>query len=145
MGVVVTFSYANWSALFPEFSNINQSQVTGPILTLAQQYCRNDGGGPICDAGLQTQLLNLMVAHVAQLLYGSTTQTVSPLVGRISDAAEGTVNVGVEMPMGENPDVAWYMQTKYGAMFYKLKPKTGQYYPRVRPLPQFNPPGFGWN
>jgi hypothetical protein len=136
MGVVVAFSYPNWTVLFPQFGNVNEAQVTGPVLTVAQQYCRNDGGGPVNDCGVQTQMLNLMVAHVAQLLYGSTTQPVSPLVGRISGATEGTVSVSTEFPT--TPSSAWFLQTQYGAMYWQmiLPYRLGRYRPKITPQRQ---------
>ena len=131
MGVIVAFSYNGWIALFPQFSNLTQVQVTGPILTVAQQYCRNDGGGPVCDPNLQTQLLNMMVAHIAQLLFGSTTQPLSPLVGRVSNATEGSVSVTADWPT--TPNNAWYLQTEYGAMFWQLMLpyRMGRYFPKI--------------
>jgi hypothetical protein len=147
MGVVVPFIYSDWAALFPQFSNLSQAQITGPVLTVAQQYNRNDGGGPVNDPGVQTQLINLMVAHVAQLLYGSTTQPVSPIVGRISNASEGSVSVAADWPT--TPSNAWFLQTQYGAMWYQmaLPFRLGRYAPKV--TPQLKPGvgpwvGGGW-
>jgi len=116
MGFQIAFQYAPWSRLFPEFGAITEAQVTGVVLPLAEQYCRNDGGGPVTTAATQTNLLNLMVAHICQLLYGSTTQPTSPLVGRINSATEGSVSVGTDFPT--TPEAAWYNQTRYGSMFW---------------------------
>lgn len=137
MGVAVTFNYATWSQLFPQFSNLIESQVTVVILPLAQQYCRNDGGGPVSTAASQTNLLNLMVAHVAQLLFGSTLQPLSPLVGRISGATEGSVSVQTDMP--QSPNAAWFNQTPYGAAFWQasLPYRTMRYLPGPQRI--FNP------
>ena len=133
MGIIVQFDYSAWAALFPQFSNVTEQQITGPVFLLAEQYCRNDGGGPVCNAAVQTELLNLMVAHIAQLLYGSTTQPVSPLVGRVSNATEGSVSVGVEFPT--TPQKAWFLQTQYGAMYWQLSLpyRLGRYFPKVTP------------
>lgn len=137
MGVQVTFNYANWALLFPQFSNLNSTQVTTLILPLAQQYCRNDGGGPVTDPLIQTNLLNLMVAHVAQLMFGSVTQPLSPLVGRVSSATEGSVSVQVDMP--STPNSAWFMQTPFGAAFWQASSvyRTMRYIPGPRRC--FNP------
>jgi len=143
MGVIVTFDYANWAALFPQFSNLTEQQVETVILPLAEQYCRNDGGGPVCDPNVQTQLINLMVAHVSQLLFGSMTQPLSPLVGRISTASEGSVSVGVEFPT--TPSSAWYLQTQYGAMYWQLVLpfRLGRYVPKITQQHQIFG-GRGW-
>jgi hypothetical protein len=145
LGVQVTFSFAGFQALFPQFfvaapgfTPLTELQVTGPILTLAEQYCRNDGGGPVCSAASQTNLLNLMVAHVAQLLFGSSTQPLSPIVGRINTASEGSVSLGADFP-DQEPSAAWYNQTQYGAMFWAATKqyRTGFYIPGPRRI--FNP------
>jgi hypothetical protein len=116
MGVRVTFNYATWSQMFPMFSTLTPDQVTGMALPLAEQYCRNDGGGPVTTAATQTNLLNLMVAHICQLLFGVNGQKPSPLVGRISDATQGSVSVRADFPQTVNS--AWYNQTPFGAAFW---------------------------
>lgn len=137
MGIQITFNYTNWALLFPQFSNLNETQVTTLVLPLAEQYCRNDGGGPVTTASTQTNLLNLMVAHVAQLLFGSTTQPLSPLVGRINNASEGSVSVGTDFPT--TPNNAWFLQTQFGAAFWQASApyRTMRYIPGPRRC--FNP------
>lgn len=137
MGVQVAFSYSNWALLFPQFSNLNETQITTLILPIAEGYCRNDGGGPVSNAANQTNLLNLIVAHVAQLMFGSTTDPLSSLVGRVADAAQGSVRVAVDMPT--EPGAAWFNQTQWGAMFYQMSQayRTFRYVPRARR--NFNP------
>lgn len=117
MGVQVVFDYNAWIALFPQFGTLTQGQIVGLALPVAEQYVRNDGGGPVTSATVQTSLLNLMVAHVSQLLFGVNGQAPTPLVGRISNAAEGSVSVGVDFPV--TPTNAWFMQTPFGAMFWQ--------------------------
>lgn len=136
MGIAVQFVYSDWAAIFPQFSNLTQAQITGPVLTMAQQYCRNDGGGPVNDPGVQTQLLNLMVAHVAQLLYGSTAQPLSDAVGRVSSASQGSISATIEFPT--TPSNAWFLQTQYGAMWWQLALpyRLGKYRPKITQLRQ---------
>lgn len=116
MGVQVTFDYTTWALLFPQFSTLTEMQVTVLALPLAEQYCRNDGGGPVTTAATQTNLLNLMVAHICQLLFGANGEAPSPLVGRISGATEGSVSVQTDFPTTAN--AAWYNQTPFGAAFW---------------------------
>ena len=133
MGVQVTFSYSAWAAQFPEFATVSQTLVTGTVLTLAQVYCRNDGGGPVSDANTQTALLNLMVAHLCAIFYGVNGAAPTGLVGRIASASEGSVNVGVDMPSG-SPSAAWFNQTTYGAAFWAMSAqfRTMRYIPARR-------------
>src|SRR5208282_6034259 len=82
-------------------------------------YCRNDGGGPVCDANQQTLLLNLLTAHIAQLFAPAKNgQSPSTLVGRINTASEGSVSVGAEFPA--TPAASWYITTQYGAAYWQL-------------------------
>ena len=129
---IVTFNYANWIATYPEFSAIPEGTVVGAYLPLATVYCPIDGTSPIVSCTLLQAALNAMVAHVTYLLGGANGQPPSPLVGRISAAAEGTVNVAVEMPM--TPSNAWFMQSKYGAFYWAMMApyRTMRYLPSLR-------------
>lgn len=149
MGVIATFSYPIWAQTFPQFSNVYEGQVLGLLLPVAESFCANDGSGPANDLNTQLNMINLLVAHLAQLFFGSTTQPLSPLVGRISSATQGSVSVVVEMPT--TPDAAWFNQTQYGAGFWAMS----SIYRRFRVIPgcpQYGRGGWpgpwgggGWN
>lgn len=132
MGIKVAFDYGSWVAGFPQFATIPQMQVTGFILTLAEQCCRNVGGAPVSDATLQTTMLNLMVAHICALFYGVNGQAPSPLVGRITDATEGSVSVSTDFPT--TPNNAWFLQSPWGAAYWQLQApfRTFRYVPGAR-------------
>lgn len=134
MGVQVTFNYALWAQIFPQFKALSETQIVNLVLPLAEQYCRNDGGGPVTTAATQSNLLNLMVAHIAQLLYGVNGEAPSPLVGRISSATEGSVSVQTDWPSSANANGAWYNQTTFGAMYWQatLPYRTFRYMPGPR-------------
>lgn len=118
MGVQVQFDYTSWVATFPQFASLSQTQVVNGALPLAETYHANDGSGPVSSADIQTNLLNLMVAHVCQLLYGINGQAPSGVVGRISNASEGSVSVGTDFPT--TPNNAWFLQTQFGAMYWQM-------------------------
>ena len=133
----VVFNYAAWAALYPELSaSVNSAQATG-YFQQAQLYCDNsacsiiDNSSPVYE---RTTLLNLVTAHIAQLFAPLNGQPSPTLVGRISSAGEGSVNVSVDMqyPPGS---AQWFMQTKYGAMFWQgsSKYRTMRYVPGPRP------------
>ncbi len=118
MGVIVTFNYENWIGLFPPFNYLSSAQVS-MYYEIAINYIRNDGGGPVCDANQQTQLLNLTVAHIAQLMAPkSNGQSPSTIVGRINTASEGSVSVGAEFPA--SPAASWWLQTPFGAAVWQM-------------------------
>ena len=56
----------------------------------------------------------MITAHIASILAPLNGQPSNPLVGRISNASEGSVSVQTDMPT--NPNAAWWNQTKYGAL-----------------------------
>jgi hypothetical protein len=140
MGVQVTFNYTAWAATFPQFSpSLTEDQVTNLILPIAEQFNRNDGGGPVSTAALQTQLLNLMVAHVAEKLFGPTGAGAGAtgLAGPITQATEGSVSVTASIPT--TPNSAWFMSTPFGAMWWAMTSpfRTMRYVPG--PRRNFNP------
>ena len=161
----ITFSYPAWVALFPELFGVTEPQAE-LYFGIATTYVRNDGCGPINDPVQLTNILNLTTAHVARLLStqvngapttsgtngttaGNGASPPSGLVGRISSAAEGSVNVATDM--GNQPaSAAWWIQTEYGFMAWQmLKPfRNFRYVPAPRRL--YNPPvwrgglGRGW-
>lgn len=132
-GSVVTFVYSDWTALYPEFST---TVTTAPQ---AQGYfdqatvLQENTGYPISDPTTLTTLLYLLTAHVALLFAGSNGNPVSPLVGRISSATEGSVSVGTEMP-GATANSAWFQQTRYGALYWQMTAayRTMRYIPNPR-------------
>lgn len=132
MGVVVQFDFAAFSALFPELAYIGQAQAT-QYFNLAQLYIRNDGGGPVCNAVQQAYLLNLVTAHLAFLLAAPNTPSGTPstLVGRISNAHEGSVSVTAEYASATSLSAAFWTQSKYGAMYWAATTqfRTARYVP----------------
>lgn len=142
----ITFVYASWVELFPELSGVAEPQAQF-YFGLAENYVRNDGTSPINDPVLLTNVLYLTTAHVARLMSQQTNgvpttggaEPPSPLVGRISNAAEGSVNVATDM--GAQPAAAaWWEQTTYGFMAWQLlKPfRNMRYVPGPRRI--YNPP-----
>ena len=114
---VVTFDYAAWAARFPEFSSTVTEPAAQGCFELACALLNNTATSPVQNLNLRRQLLWLLVAHIAQLFYGSSLQAKSALVGRIDKAAEGSVNVSAVMPMGLG-NAAYYQQTQYGLLYW---------------------------
>lgn len=120
MGVIIGFNVGQFTQTFPEFAYIPAPQLTN-YFNLATQYVRNDGGGPVEDTQTQTNLLYLVTAHITKLLAnlpnGQPASGASGQVGRIQNASEGSVSVGLDMGSTTNQE-AWFNQTQYGAMFW---------------------------
>lgn len=125
MGVRVEFNYIDWIANFPQFVGVDQATAQR-YFKFAELYCRNDGGGPITDCNVKRELMNLLTAHIAQLLApqrngvaattGGGTSPAPSIVGRIASASEGSVSVSVDFPT--TPNAAFFNQTEFGAMYW---------------------------
>lgn len=121
---VVTFDPIAFVAQYPAFSAYNIAQPNGlqTYFNMTTPLLNNTCNSRISDLVLRSQLLNLLVAHMAQLDgvltpqgQGSTAQQ----VGRVSSATEGSVSAALAMP-GVSANSAWYMQTQYGALYWQL-------------------------
>lgn len=119
MGVIVQFNYAQWAALYTAFAaTVNQNQAQG-YFNIATSIHRNDGGGPVNDATQQLNLLNMLTAHIAALFAPPAPgQTPSTLVGRINSATQGSVSVQAAYANNITEQMAWFVQTQYGAMYW---------------------------
>jgi hypothetical protein len=144
-GGVVTFSYADWSAAYPELAaSVTQGQVQG-YFNQAQLYCDNTPQSLITDAspgGIRETLLNMVTAHIAALNAPLNGQPSSPLVGRISSGTQGSVSVQTQFDVAPG-SAQWFAQTKYGAAYWQA---TTQYRSmRYVPGPQpFRPGRTPW-
>jgi hypothetical protein len=141
-GGVVTFSYADWSARYPELAASVTSQTAQLYFNEAQLYCDNTPCSLITDAsqpgGERELLLNMVTAHIAALNAPLNGQPSSPLVGRISGATQGSVSVQTQndYPPGT---VQWYQSTKYGAAFWAATTKYRSMLYVRGPVPIANP------
>lgn len=144
MGVVVEFNYSNFVARYPEFATVNEATADA-YFAEACIYHRNDGGGPVDDATIQSVLLNMMTAHIAARYATINGEVPSPLVGRINSGTEGSVSVGVEGFAGVTGSQQWLLQTKYGSdyWFATAPYRTMRY--RVTPQRTFDAGFPGWS
>jgi hypothetical protein len=143
----VIFNYPLWAQRYPEFSQTVGPDLAQLLFAEAGQYCDNSPCSVICDIPLRTIILNALVAHLAVLNVGANGSPASPLVGRLSDASEGSVSVSTEMgnPGDAGASVNWYMQSKYGASAWQLMSPYrlgGRYTPGAVPYLGVSP--FGW-
>ncbi len=115
----VVFNYTTWTTQYPEFSNTSEAQAQ-VYFNIATLYLDNTTCSLVVDnsvGGQREALLYMLTSHITQMLLGNNTSQSNQLVGRISNATEGSVSVAADMPT--NPNAAWFMQTKYGAMFWQ--------------------------
>jgi len=144
VGAVVTFDPAAFIVLFPEFATVPPARLT-LLFTLAQTMLDNTGAGPVNDPTQQTTFFQLLVAHLLTMfgpsvttggLGGGVASLPNAPVGRLSQATEGTVTASYDYPVVPgNPSQAWYLQTKYGAMYWTAtaRYRSAQYMVTVSP------------
>jgi hypothetical protein len=153
----VVFDPVGFVAAFPDFANCSGPQLTGYFNRASLLFANASWTGALPQA---PTLLNLLTAHIAWLNAprdandnpSSQGQPASPLVGRITNASEGSVSVQVDMGEANaaSPSQAWYEQTKWGAEFFAAcaQFRTARYAARPSPMPvggsyPFYRPGWG--
>ncbi|MBS9443022.1 DUF4054 domain-containing protein [Photorhabdus heterorhabditis] len=123
MGFVVVFDVVKFRIRYPEFSSVSDVLLDAYFIE-ATPYLNNTAQSPVSELELRAMLLNMLVAHIAELNRLSASGTAAnPLVGRVSSASEGSVSVSADMG-AVSERAAWFLQTKYGAMYWQA---TAQY------------------
>lgn len=124
----ITYSYDTWVANFPEFAACSSAQGQAWFnrsgLYFANDIC--NPAYPVIGATLFEQLIYMLTSHIAWISAprdssGNPASSGKPppsIVGRISSASEGSVNVSTEWKDSGSPSEAWYIQTPYGAEFW---------------------------
>lgn len=120
---IVAFDPAAFYAQFPELSSVPTLQLQGYFAMASTGLIDNTDCSIVPDlppqGGLRTQVLLLATAHLAKLFATINGQAPSGLVGRINSAAEGSVNVGVELKI-DSQSAAFWTQTGYGLMVWQM-------------------------
>lgn len=121
---IAKFDYNLWVACFPELSQVNEA-MAGMFFRTAEIMLNNTDTSMVSDATVRLDMLNYIVAHIASLRGYPTKagKTASPsgVVGRISNATEGSVSVGTTLDLsGDSNSAAFWTQTQYGMIFWKM-------------------------
>jgi hypothetical protein len=112
----VIFDPAAFKVRYPEFAAVSDPMLTA-CFTEAGLYLSNANNSPVQDIPRRTLLLNMLTAHVAYIGGALSADNMPKPVGRISNASEGSVSVGLEyLTPGSQ---AWFVQTQYGAAFFQ--------------------------
>lgn len=114
---VVPFVYADWVAAYPELASVTEPQAQA-FFYRGGLILNNTDASIVTDITERTNLLYLLTAHIAALSPGLNKASAAGLVGRIVDAQEGTVKVGVQADLGASAGAAWYQQTQYGLLYW---------------------------
>jgi len=116
---VATFDYAAWTTLYPEFQGaVSEERAALLFAQAGTLYLNNTDGSPVQDVAQRQQLLYLLVAHLAALSGALDGGKPSGVVGRVTEATEGSVTI--KSDTGLKPGSGgWYSLTNYGLMFWQ--------------------------
>lgn len=150
----IAFEFDSFAARYPELVPPT-GPVTSPMAQAywyeAELYWRNDGTGPCDTENQQRLLLNMVTAHIAGLNAAISGALPYNVVGRITNASEGSVSIGANLSLAPGGVLQeWFAQTKYGFSFWAAT--AGFRLARYRPGPRrfFDPAvamlygGRGW-
>ena len=161
----VVFDYAWFQRYYPTIAEWVDPDVAQGYFDLACVFCDNRDpgtnipfdinpiwdffgcpgsrwvGSPVRDIGIRQKLLGLLTAHIATLFAPLNGQPSPTLVGRISGATEGSVSVSVDIP--QIPGAEWFVQTKYGFLFWQATAiyRTFRYIPGRQPFREYGGSG----
>ena len=141
---VVQFDPAAFIVTYPAFASVPPAALEQNFqfatLQLANSCCN-----VVRDAPTRALLLGLLTAHITALLNGANGQPPQGVVGRISDATEGSVSVSAQYATTTSDTLAYYSQTPWGAQYWQstLQYRTARY---VAPRRRFGrgPWGMGY-
>lgn len=149
---VVQFSLSEWTTQCPEFAGMTQAQGQASFND-ATLHLANSCRSLIKDANKRLYLLYLLTCHVCFLRFGSNDGNgkvvqAPGIVGRVSNASEGTVSVASQIDATVKPQgMAWYVQTPWGFNYWQAtaKYRTFRYVPPPPPglRNEENLPGLG--
>ena len=127
----VVFSYAAFTARYPEFASLPPPTAQAYFNEVSSTYPGDQVVRRVSNATESAALLNMLVAHTAALNFGVNEAPPSGVVGRVSNASEGSVSAGLDMgPVTDATQAALY-QTPYGVAFWAAtaRLRTARYIP----------------
>lgn len=109
----VEFDVNEFKQLYPNFQNLDDTLLEN-YFNAACLLLDNTDKSPVKDLAERKMLLYMLVCHIATLK-----QRGDSIVGTITSAAEGKVNVSVTPLTNMN----WYTQTVCGSLFWQATAK----------------------
>lgn len=108
-------------ARYPEFTTAytaNPSKFAS-YFTEAGLYLSNSPTSPVQDVNTRLVLLNMLVAHISYMGGDLSADGQSRPLGRVSDAAEGSVSASFDFTPATPGSGPWFNQGQYGAAFWQ--------------------------
>lgn len=131
---IAVFNYTAWSARYPQLAANVPEPLADIYFAEAGLYADNSDCAliPADPTTYQPRLmlLNMVVAHIAYLNGAANGGVPTGLVGRISDASEGSVSVKADYGT-QAASAAFWLQSPYGAAYWQATApyRTARYIP----------------
>ena len=138
--MIAVFNPTVFFARYPEFSAVSPTRL-GVLFLEAGLYLSNCDSSPVQNITRRGVLLNMLTAHISYLAGDLNADGQARPVGRISQAAEGTVSATFEGVPPTPGTGAWFMQSQYGAAFWQATTSLRGFRYNPRPT-NINPGGF---
>jgi hypothetical protein len=119
---VAEFSFTNWQFRYPELVQYVPEGMANAYFAEATLYLDNSDRSPVQDVTRRGLILGMIVAHIAKLNAPVNDGETQQLVGRISNAAEGSVSVATAMTVPGTAE--WFAQTQPGIAAYQALAST---------------------
>lgn len=114
----VVFDVSKFRTRYPEFENVSDAQLQAMFDDAAALYLNNTETSIVTNLATRESLFMMLVAHMAQLGFGSKTAPASPLAGRVTSVSEGSVSISGDAPALPGTAV-WFGLTKYGIAYWQ--------------------------
>jgi hypothetical protein len=137
----MAFDASAWLLRFPEFTG---RVTTGQITAVAEEAPLVFPIARLRSAARQAAALDLAVAHLLQMRISPSGTGLANMsvVGRVTDATQGSVHVGFDAGNANTLTRSFYMSTRYGQLLWLMvawlvRMRYARGWPRQHPL--FNP------
>jgi len=115
---VVVFDATAFKVRYPVFASVNDGLLSA-CFDESGMYLSNADNSPIQNIPVRTQLLWMLTAHIAFLGGALNADGSAQPVGRVSQAAEGSVSASFDYVTATPGSGAWFNQTQWGASFWQ--------------------------
>lgn len=129
---IVVFDIEEFRDLYPAIQASDAQLIA--YFGVAETFLSNTKCSVVKNLDARKNMLYLLTAHIAAITQQA--ESGNPTVGRIANATEGTVSIGLDYgTMGNNE--RWYLQTPWGAMYWQLtkKYRSAVYRLGIAPMP----------
>lgn len=117
---VAVFNLGDFSTRYPQFAaaNVSPTKLAAYFADAGVLYLNNCDSSPVGNVAKRTLLLYMLTAHMSELNGDLSADGQFKPVGRVSQAAEGSVSASLEMNTPTAGTGSWFAQTQPGASFW---------------------------